>query len=190
MSVLTRTSRGLVPRCETTADVMGDARMRTPTVTDAAAMWSLLGAAGLDRNSPYAYLLVCTDFADTSLVAEDSDGLVGAVAAYRPPIRPQAVFVWQVGVAERGRGQGLARRMLHQVLDLPATVDTTELTATVTPDNEPSLRLFRGLARELGVGCEERPRFLAEHFPEGHAHQPEDELVIGPVARRSTSPRR
>jgi L-2,4-diaminobutyric acid acetyltransferase len=165
---------------------MGDVRLRTPTVSDGAAMWSLLRDAGLDENSPYAYLLVCTDFADTSLVAEDADGLVGAVAAYRPPIRPQAVFVWQVGVAERGRGQGLARRMLHEVLDLPANADTTELTATVTPDNEASLRLFRGLARELGVDCEERPRFLAEHFPDGQDHQPEDELVIGPVARRAT----
>lgn len=163
---------------------MGDVRMRTPTVTDAAAMWNLLIAAGLDRNSPYAYLLVCTDFAATSLVAEDEDGLVGAVAAYRPPPRPQAVFVWQVGVAERARGQGLARRMLHELLQMPGNADATELTATVTPDNEPSLRLFRGLARELGVGCEESPRFLAEHFPVGAGdHQPENELVVGPVDR-------
>lgn len=165
---------------------MGDVRMRTPTVSDAAMMWNLLIAAGLDRNSPYAYLLVCSDFAATSLVADDGEGLVGAVAAYRPPPRPQAVFVWQVGVADRARGQGLARRMLHEVLALPANADATELTATVTPDNEPSLRLFRGLARDLGTGCEESPRFLAEHFPPGAGdHQREDELVIGPVDRSS-----
>lgn len=163
---------------------MGDVRMRTPTVSDAAGMWALLTAAGLDRNSPYVYLLVCTDFASTSLVAEDADGLVGAVAAYRPPPRPQGVFVWQVGVAERARGQGLARRMLHEVLGLPANHDATELTATVTPDNEPSLKLFRGLARELGVDCQEHPRFRAEHFPVGAGdHEPEDELVIGPIDR-------
>ncbi len=164
---------------------MGDVRMRTPTVSDGAAMWALLTEAGLDRNSPYAYLLVCSDFAATSLVAEDAHGLVGAVASYRPPTRPQAVFVWQVGVAERARGQGLARRMLHELLQVPGNADVTELTATVTPDNEPSLRLFRGLARELGVGCEERPRFAAEHFPVGAGdHQPEDELIIGPIERR------
>ena len=163
---------------------MGDVEMRTPTVSDGAAMWALLTQAGLDRNSPYAYLLVCTDFAATSLVAEDADGLVGAVAAYRPPPRPQAVFVWQVGVAERARGQGLARRMLHELLEVPGNADATELTATVTPDNEPSLRLFRGLARELGVDCTEHPRFLAEHFPPGAGdHEPEDELVIGPLVR-------
>lgn len=163
---------------------MGDVAMRTPTVSDGAAMWTLLTEAGLDENSPYAYLLVSTDFSATSLVAEDDDGLVGAVAAYRPPIRPQAVFVWQVGVDARARGQGLARRMLHELLWLPGNVDAAELTATVTPDNEPSLRLFRGLARELGVACEERPRFLAEHFPDtAGEHQPEDELIIGPIRR-------
>lgn len=145
-------------------------------------MWALLAGAGLDHNSPYAYLLVCTDFAATSVVAEDESGLVGAVAAYRPPTRPQAVFVWQVGVADRARGLGLGRRMLHGVLAQPANADVTELTATVTPSNEPSLRLFRGLARELGVSCAEHPRFLAEHFPPEGDHEPEDELVIGPLS--------
>lgn len=170
-----------------TADVMGDARMRTPTVSDGAGVWSLLSEAGLDHNSPYAYLLVCTDFAETSVVAEDEEGLVGAVAAYRPPTRPDAVFVWQVGVADRARGRGLARRMLHEVLALPANKDVRELTATVTPDNEPSLRLFRGLARELGVECRERPRFAVEHFPpDAGAHEPEHELAIGPLPRGST----
>jgi L-2,4-diaminobutyric acid acetyltransferase len=156
--------------------------MRTPTVSDGAPMWALLSEAGLDRNSPYAYLLVCTDFAETSVVAEDDEGLVGAVAAYRPPVRPEAVFVWQVGVADRARGRGLARRMLHEILALPANKDVEALTATVTPDNEPSLRLFRGLARELGVDCTEHPRFTVEHFPaDAGAHEPENELVIGPL---------
>jgi L-2,4-diaminobutyric acid acetyltransferase len=146
-------------------------------------MWELLTGAGLDRNSPYAYLLVCTDFADTSLVAEDDEGLVGAVAAYRPPTRQEAVFVWQVGVAERARGRGLARRMLHELFTVPANKDASELTATVTPDNEASLRLFRGFARELGVECHEAPRFAAEHFPGDAGHEPENELVIGPLPR-------
>ena len=170
---------------ELSADDMGDARLRTPTVTDGADLWRALSAAGLDENSPYAYLLVATDFSQTSLVAEDDGGMLGAVAAYRPPIRPQAVFVWQVGVLERGRGQGLASRMLHHLVELPANRDATELTATVTPDNEASLRLFRGFARDLGVACKEEPRFLREHFPaESGEHEPEDELVIGPLPPR------
>jgi L-2,4-diaminobutyric acid acetyltransferase len=167
---------------------MGDVRLRTPTIDDGADLWLALSDAGLDQNSPYAYLLVATDFSATSLVAEDDDGMLGAVAAYRPPIRPHAVFVWQVGVLDRGRGRGLASRMLHHLIELPANRDASELTATVTPDNEASLRLFRGFARDLGVECKEEPRFLREHFPSrAGEHEPEDELVIGPLpVRRST----
>lgn len=168
---------------------MGDVRLRTPTVSDGADLWRALSEAGLDRNSPYAYLLVATDFAATSLVAEDEGGMLGAVAAYRPPPRPEAVFVWQVGVLDRGRGRGLASRMLHALIELPANLDATELTATVTPDNEASLRLFRGFARDLGVACKEEPRFLLEHFPqEAGDHEPEDELVIGPLPRDRAGP--
>jgi L-2,4-diaminobutyric acid acetyltransferase len=168
---------------------MGDVRLRTPTVSDGADLWRALSEAGLDRNSPYAYLLVATDFSETSLVAEDEGGMLGAVAAFRPPIRPEAVFVWQVGVLERGRGQGLASRMLHALIELPANRDARELTATVTPDNEASLRLFRGFARDLGVECKEEPRFLVEHFPaEAGAHEPEDELIIGPLPRDRDGP--
>jgi diaminobutyrate acetyltransferase len=32
-------------------------------------MWSLAGEVGLDQNSPYAYIIVCRDFAGTSVVA-------------------------------------------------------------------------------------------------------------------------
>lgn len=165
---------------------MGDARLRTPTVSDGADMWRALSRAGLDENSPYAYLLLCSDFGAHGLVAEDDEGVLGAVAAYRPPTRPEAVFVWQVGVLDRGRGQGLASRMLHQLIHQPANRDATHLTATVTPDNTASLRLFRGFARDLGVACEESPRFLREHFPpESGDHEPEDELVIGPLPSRA-----
>ncbi|MEX2375678.1 MAG: diaminobutyrate acetyltransferase, partial [Dehalococcoidia bacterium] len=75
-----------------------------PIQHDAAPIWQLVhDDGGLDLNSPYAYLLVCTDFAQTSLVATDATGVVGFIAAYRPPTRPDATFVWQVGVAKRAR---------------------------------------------------------------------------------------
>ena len=163
-----------------------DATLRAPRPEDGSAIWRLVRDGGsLDLNSPYLYLLVCTDFAATSIVAvDDEDAPAGFVAAYRPPDDPDAVFVWQVGVAPRMRGQGLAKRLLKGVLARRANRDATELTATVTPSNEASMALFYAAARDLDAPVAERERFAAELFPEGH--EPEVELRIGPLAPRPT----
>jgi L-2,4-diaminobutyric acid acetyltransferase len=159
--------------------------LREPCAADAAGLWRLVRDGGsLDLNSPYVYLLICTDHAATSVVATDEhDEPVGFVAAYRPPPDPDAAFVWQIGVAERARGQGLAKRLLKAMLAREANRDAQELTATVTPDNDASLALFRSVAPELSAQLEEHERFPAEVFP--HGHEPEVELRIGPLDARA-----
>ena len=65
----------------------------------------------LDVNSTYAYLLMATDFAETSIVVVGVDGAVcGFITGYRPPRRPDTLFVWQVAVAPDAQGRGLALR--------------------------------------------------------------------------------
>jgi diaminobutyrate acetyltransferase len=92
--------------------------LRSPTVDDGAAIWQLVRETGvLDENSAYAYLLLCRDFARTSLVAERDSQLAGFVTAYRPPQRLQMLFVWQISVSQSARRQGLGlhHRTLHRV---------------------------------------------------------------------------
>lgn len=162
--------------------------LREPRPDDAAGLWRLVRDGGsLDLNSPYVYLLICTDHAATSVIATDEDDeLVGFVAAYRPPPDPDAAFVWQIGVAEHARGRGLAKRLLKAMLSREANNDAQELTATVTPDNAASLALFRSIAPELAAEVEEHERFPAEVFPGGH--EPEVELRIGPLDARDAVP--
>ncbi|HEY9266146.1 MAG TPA: diaminobutyrate acetyltransferase, partial [Mycobacterium sp.] len=95
----------------------------------------------LDLNSTYAYLLLATDFADTSVVAERDGELCGLITGYHPPSRPEVLFVWQVAVAESARGSGLAGAMLDTLTRRvredrhghPVTVE-----ATVAPSNSAS----------------------------------------------------
>ncbi|MFO7778276.1 MAG: diaminobutyrate acetyltransferase [Nitriliruptoraceae bacterium] len=159
-------------------------RLREPRPDDAAALWQLVRDSGsLDLNSAYVYLLICTDHAATSVIATDAqDEPVGFVAAYRPPPDPDAAFVWQIGVAERARGRGLATRLLRAMLAREANRDARLLTATVTPDNQASLALFHGVAAELSARIDEEERFPSRVFPEGH--EPEIELRIGPLEVR------
>lgn len=134
----------------------------------------------LELNSLYAYLLVCTHFAETSLVAESDTGLAGFVAAYRTPPAPETVFVWQVGVARELRGQGLGARLLDTLWQQPACRGVRYVEATVAPSNVASRKLFTAFARSRGAGLEVTPHFSTEHFAP-FDHEEEELYRIGPL---------
>jgi L-2,4-diaminobutyric acid acetyltransferase len=167
---------------DSTHTAPGSISLRPPGPADAAAIWRLLGSIPeLERNTCYAYVLLCSDFAESCVVAETATGqLAGFVLGYAPPKRADELFVWQVGVAPAARGTGLGGRMLDHVV---ATRSTTRfLTATVSPDNEASRRLFRALARRREVPCEIGPGYSAALFAE--PHEPEELIRIGPFPTR------
>lgn len=148
---------------------------------DGPALWALVRASGrLDANSPYAYLLLCTHFADTCVIAERNGRVVGFVTAYRPPSNPEVIFVWQIAVAVAARGRGIAKRLLRTLLERPACAGVRFLEATVTPSNHPSKKLFHAFARSLDVRCTEAGGFAEDLFPRC-AHELELLIRIGPL---------
>lgn len=158
--------------------------LRQPCLEDGAAMCQLVQeTAPLDPNSCYVYLLLATHFADTCVVAEEEDELVGFVAAYRPPTAPEVLFVWQVGVKSTARGKGLAKAMIRSLLERDACRDVTCLEATVTPSNTPSQALFRSLANEQNTTCQETCWFPPEVFG-SKQHEAEYLFRIGPLQAR------
>jgi L-2,4-diaminobutyric acid acetyltransferase len=138
-------------------------------------MWRLAkGSRTLDVNSPYAYLLACRHFRDTTVVAAEGNEVVGFVVAYRPPTSPEAVFVWQIAVGGDQQGNGLGGRLLDELIARQACRDVTFLEATVTPSNVASKRLFYGFARRHGAEVVETRCFPAEAFPAAH----EEEILL------------
>lgn len=156
----------------------GELILRHPHLEDAIAIKRIVEASGvLDVNSLYCYLLLCSHFESTCVVAELRGDVVGFTTAYRLPARPEVLFVWQIGVHESARGKGLAASMLDWSIARCPGVRFLE--ATVTPTNEPSKALFRSFARRFGASCSEEP-FFNEHVFGGEKHEVENLLRIGP----------
>jgi L-2,4-diaminobutyric acid acetyltransferase len=161
------------------------ARTRRPTIDDAPAVHHLIAACPpLDCNSRYAYLLICRDFADSCILAEDNTGRpIGVITGYRPPNRPDTLFVWQVAVHPASRGQGLARHMLESLLDRPIHQDVRWVEATVGPQNTASRALFASLASSRDVNLSAEPLFDTDVL--GSGHEPEWLHRIGPMCEIS-----
>ncbi|MCC2597504.1 diaminobutyrate acetyltransferase [Pusillimonas sp. MFBS29] len=159
--------------------------MRQPHKADAADIHRLISECPpLDLNSVYTYLLLSEYFGATCVLAGDNDTLLGFVSGYVPPERPDTLFVWQVAVHERARGQSLGRRMLQSLLQRPALAHIQYLETTVGPDNRASRAMFGGLARKLLAPVNEQPLFERHMFGE-HAHEDEPLLRIGPFTSTS-----
>ncbi|KUI20364.1 L-2,4-diaminobutyric acid acetyltransferase [Mycobacterium sp. GA-1285] len=160
--------------------------LRSPNEADAIAMHRLVAETEvLDLNSTYAYLLMATDFASTSIVAERDGHICGLITGYHPPARPDVLFVWQVAVSAAARGTGLASAMLDALVHRvrvnrrgrPVTVE-----ATVAPSNSASRAFFGAFARRHGVPIVEEPRFTAAHLAADESHEDEPTVRIGPIA--------
>lgn len=140
----------------------------------------------LDANSTYCNLLQCTHFAQTSVAAMMAGNLVGFISGYRVPHQPDTLFIWQVAVSERARGQNLATRMLQHLLTRPGNHDLIRLETTITPSNRASWSLFRGLARRLEAPLASHPIFERQRHFAGQ-HDTEMLVSIGPFKPRRAS---
>jgi len=131
----------------------------------------------LDLNSRYAYMLIATHFANTSVVAKVDSRIVGVVSAYALPNSAQTLFIWQVAVDDSMRGQGLAKRLIEQALTHSPQARWIE--TTITPSNGASQKLFKSVASMLESPIEVSS-FLPKSLFGNDAHEDEELYRIGP----------
>lgn len=149
-------------------------RLRKPTLEDGEAIYRLIQhCPPLDLNSSYLYFLQASHFADTCVVAELDGDLVGFVSAYYLPQEPRSLFVWQVAVDERARGQGMAKRLLVQLLENQQNSYVTEIQCTISPSNKASQALFKGFAESKQLEVSVEPFLTEVHFS-GLGHEAEE----------------
>lgn len=135
----------------------------------------------LDSNSSYCNLLQCSHFSDTSVIAESHGEVVGFISGYQQPKDPSVLFVWQVAVAPKARGIGLASKMLQALLARQTELKVTHVETTITADNRASWALFNRLAKDCATQLERSLLFdRIEHFND--KHDSEFLARIGPLS--------
>ncbi len=154
-----------------------------PSREDGWAVSQLISASPpLDTNSVYCNLLQCHHFAGTSVAVRLDGDLVGFVSGYLIPDKPDTLFVWQVAVAEKARGHGVASQMIAHILNREACQAVRYIETTITAANEASWALFGRVAERYGAPQSSADLFIRDQHFSGQ-HDTERLVTIGPLRR-------
>lgn len=124
--------------------------------------------------------MLCEFFADTCVVAERNNQIVGFISSFIQPSANDTLFVWQVAVDPSQQGNGLGKALLRELLNQSSCDEIQYVEATISPSNLPSKSLFKGLARDHSTKWESSECFSPEMFPES-GHEAEMTYRIGPL---------
>ncbi|MDD5723965.1 MAG: diaminobutyrate acetyltransferase [Syntrophales bacterium] len=155
---------------------------REPRIEDGRHIHSLIDRSKpLDLNSLYCYLLLADHFRETCVVAEREGHPVGFISGYVHPSKEDTLFVWQVAVDETVRKQGIAGRMLENLVQRPSLKFVSYLETTVNPSNLRSRFLFESFAKRLRAPCTKSTLFPEDLFGDAD-HEAEILFRIGPFS--------
>lgn len=113
----------------------------------------------LDINSIYCNFLQALHFSETCIVAEHLGEFAGFITAYLKPASPNVLFIWQVAVSPKFRGNQLAYSMLESLLSRQTMREIHQVETTITQANAASWALFERLDQANGC-CGSRQVFL------------------------------
>ena len=155
--------------------------LRQPVTEDGMPVFELVKQCPpLDVNSAYCNLLQTTHFAKTSVAADLDGELVGFVSGYKLPDRDDTLFIWQVAVSEKARGQGLASQMIEHILARPHCQGVSFIETTITESNQASWALFESLAKRHQTTLNRSTMFDCDQHFNGE-HDSEWLARIGPL---------
>ena len=143
---------------------------RKPQKNDAKEIYQLIQAVGtLDLNSQYLYLLQSTHFQETCSIAIYNNEIVGFVSGYIIPNQEDKLFIWQVAVSNKVRGQNLAMKIIMDIFNRNNSNNNIKyILSTVSPSNKASQRVFEKVANHFDTNIENETLFSLDDFIDSH----------------------
>lgn len=165
-----------------TGDENSIVSFRHPDADDGKLLWKIAGETGvLDQNSVYHYLIMCTHFKKTAMVAVADNKVCGFVTGYIQPESRETLFIWQVAVSDAFRGKGLGLSLLFRLFAGLRAEGCQFIESTITPSNHASVNLFRALAKRVGGNFLLGEIFFQESDFGSEGHEAELLCKIGPI---------
>ncbi|QKF67805.1 diaminobutanoate acetyltransferase [Arcobacter venerupis] len=154
---------------------------RKPQKNDAKEIVNLIQSSGtLDLNSEYLYLLQSTHFNETCSVAVYNNEIIGFVSGYLVPNEEEKLFIWQVAVSSKFRGQNLALKIIIDIFNRNKSKKVIKyILSTVSPSNKSSQRVFEKVANHLNTKIKNKTLFSIDDFID--SHEEEVQYSIGPI---------
>ena len=156
---------------------------RIPQKKDAKRIVDLIKIGGtLDLNSEYLYLLQTTHFNETCCVAVCEDEIIGFVSGYLVPNEEEKLFIWQVAVSSKFRGQNLAKQIIMDIFNRNNSKKQIKyILSTVSPSNKSSQRVFEKVSIDFDTDIKSKTLFSLNYFID--AHEEEVQYLIGPITQ-------
>ena len=154
---------------------------RKPQKNDVKEIVNLIKLGGnLDLNSEYLYLLQSIHFNETCSIATFNDEIVGFVSGYLVPKEQEKLFIWQVAVSNKFRGQNLALKIIMDIFNRNNLKKQIKyILSTVSPSNKSSQRVIEKIATDFNTNIKNETLFSLDDFID--AHEIEVQYTIGPI---------
>jgi phosphoribosylamine--glycine ligase len=99
----------------------------------------------MEKYPEHLYRIVLRYHGDVCFVAESKGRIVGFVMGMRSEREPEKIFIWEIGVNRKMRGQGVATRLLNAMESKALDMGCRRMEATIDPANRASYSLFEKL---------------------------------------------
>jgi L-2,4-diaminobutyric acid acetyltransferase len=125
--------------------------IRLMTESDFPAVWEIVKDSKiLDIHTPYTYWAQLNMFPTLMFVAESNSEIVGFVSGIGHFRKDSEAFIWQIGVSEKCRRQGVGMALLSRFREVAKDHGFTRLSLTIADDNPGSKMAFEKFAKAVG----------------------------------------
>lgn len=125
----------------------------------------------LDVNSEYLYYLQTIHFKEYCCVITDDKEVIGFTSGYKIP-NEDTLFIWQVTVDKKYRGQNLASKMILKIINRKSLKNIRYIKSTVSPSNLSSIKVFQKCAQELRTNIKKKKFLIKNDFNSSHEDEP------------------